>query len=152
MPNSPPHDYVTNVEFNRWFTEESQFRDRLESRMAETARVMGAGLVRIDMHMSLLDGSAQQNTLAIGDIDRRLTRIEENYEQLVGLVQSVKNNGCAKYAAHSQLLTDLSVAEWTPKKKAVVGGGIFAGGALIWPAVQEIARGVHALFEWMGSR
>ena len=66
------------------------------------------------------------------------------------MLQSVKSHGCAKYEAHSQVLSDLSVAAWSPKKKAAVGGGMIATGALIWPAVQEGLKAVHALIERFG--
>jgi len=150
MPTPP--DYVTGAEMGRYFAEESAFRERLELRMAETARVLGAGLAKIETHLAVLNGSTLINTSGIGALEKRLIRIEHEYDSLVEMVQSVKSHGCAKYEAHSQVLTDLSVAAWTPRKKVAVGGGMVATGALIWPAVQELAKGAHALIEWFGTR
>jgi len=148
MPTPP--DYVTGAEMSRYFIEESAFRERLELRMAETARALGVGLTKIETHLAVLNGSTMTNTSGIGAIEKRLIRIEREYEDLAEMLQSVKSHGCAKYEAHSQVLSDLSVAAWSPKKKAAVGGGMIATGALIWPVVQEGLKAVHALIERFG--
>ena len=150
MP-SPP-DYVTGAEFTRWMTEHAAFRDRLERRMAENARLINDGLTRIEDHLAKLNHQTSSNTSGLASIDHQLIQIEQESAETQKLAVSIKENGCHKYLAHSQILTDLSVAGWTPKKKVAIGAGIFASGSLLWPAVQEIAKGIHTVIEWIGPR
>ena len=150
MP-SPP-DYVTGAEFTRWMTEHAAFRDRLERRIAENARLINDGLTRIEDHLGRLNGQTSSNTSGLTSINAQLIQIERENRETLQLAVSIKENGCHKYLAHSQILTDLSVAGWTPKKKVAIGAGIFAGGSLLWPAVQEIAKGIHTVIEWIGPR
>ena len=150
MPDKP--DYVTGAEFERWMREEAEFRRTLETRMAETARILGAGLTKIDTHLSVLNGSTLVNTHGIAALEKRLIRIEQEYDEVRGFTADIEKNGCAQFTAHTRALEALSVTGWTPKKKALVGSGMVATGALIWPAVQEAATAIHALVEWISKR
>jgi len=148
MPTQP--DYVTGAEFARWMTEHAAFRDRLERRMADHATLINAGLTRIEDHLARLNGQTMSNASGLVSISTKLEAMEEENMQTLSLATLIKDNGCHKYRAHAQILTDLSVAGWTPKKKVAIGAGIFAGGSLLWPAIQEIAKGIHALIERFG--
>ena len=145
-------DFVTGQEFTRWTNEEAAFRLRLETRLAEQSRVIALGFERIDAHFMNLNGRTGSNTSGLTALETRLIRMEKEYSEVMGLVTHVKQDGCAKYAAHAEMLTQLSVSGWTPQKKALVGGGMVATGALVWPALQELFVGIHALIEWASKR
>ena len=144
----PETDHVTGAEFGRWVESEEAFRARLEARLAETARVLGSGLAAIGTHLAVLNGKTGTNTNGIASLEQRLIRIEREYEHVATAVDGIKTHGCTQYQAHRQVLNDLNVSTWSPKKKAAVGGGMIATGALMWPALHEIAKAMQALIGW----
>jgi len=141
-----PHDYVTGGEFARWMTEEAEFRARLERRMEVNALAVQTGLGEIKTHLAEINGRTRRNSEDIAVIQRELQAIESEDVAIEKTVAEIQAHGCGQLAAHETVLRNLG---WTPQKKAAVAGGLLGTGALMWPAIQEIAAALHvALEKW----
>lgn len=149
MPNRPESDYVTGAEFARWMREESEFRDRLERRMATNAVAVQAGLDKIEHHLAEINGRTRHNSEGLSALDVRIARIEREDEAIQQTVQSIHDEGCSQYSAHVATLERLGAApsDWSTRKKTVIGGALVGTGTLIWPAIQEIAKAIHAILD-----
>lgn len=142
MPTN--HDYVTGAEFARWMREESEFRDRLERRMATSAAAVQTGLDKIESHLAEINGRTRKNSEAIAVIEREVEAIKSEDAAIEEAVENIKVHGCGQLGNHETVLRTLG---WTTPKKAAVAGGLIGGGVLAWPAVQKIAEAVHAAIE-----
>ena len=146
-----PADYVTGAELNRWMQEQSDFRARLELRIATQHSEVVGTLRRIEDQVRETNGRVRDAETAITNNTDRLDRIETDDRKIETIVQTIRDDGCSQYAAHTQALSALAGTApntWTPQRKAAVTGGLVATGALIWPALQEIATAVHAIVGW----
>jgi len=146
MPTPP--DYVTGAEMSRWMTEESDFRARLERRMADNAQAVQVGLGRIETHLAEINGRTRKNSECIAVIERELDAIKSEDGSIERMVEQIRIHGCGKLKAHKDVLQTIG---WTPRKKAAVAGGLFGAGALVWPALQRIAEAVHAVVTWANT-
>jgi hypothetical protein len=129
--------------------EQADFRQRLESRIAGQHADVISALVRIEAQVLQTNGRTRDAEAAVLGINRRLDRVDEDDNEIANAVQAIREGGCSKYGAHVEILRQ-NVEGWSPRKKAAVGGGLIAGGAVAWPAIQELARAIHALVDWLG--
>lgn len=145
-------DYVTGSEFSRWMAEEQEFRARLERRMADNAQAVQTGLNKIEEHLADINGRTRKNSEAIAAATVRLDRIEHEDQTIEQVVQDIRDRGCSQLSHHADLVQRTEgMAEWSGKKKAGAAAGLVGLGALIWPAIQEIASAVHALVDWLAK-
>ena len=143
-----PSQYVSSDEMSRWMHEQSDFRQRLESRISgQHVEVIGV-LVRIEAQVRETNGRTRQAENAIAGISVRLDRVDEDDGRIDAALQSIRIHGCSQYAAHVEILRQ-HVEGWSMKKKAAVGSGLIAGGAVAWPAIQELAKAIHAVVNWL---
>lgn len=149
MPNRQGPDYVTGEEFARWMHEESEFRDRLERRMATNAASVQTGLDKIEAHLAEINGRTRKNSEGITSLDVRIARIEKEDETIEQTIRSIHDEGCAQYVAHTALIERDPGNGWSSRKKVVVAGGLVGTGALAWPALAEIAKALHHI--WSGQ-
>lgn len=145
----PTHnDYITQGEFSRWIgdwrLEEANFRSRLEARMGEQHAYVRTELNEIKGMVKEANGKTNRNGEAIAIIQRDLDAIKSEDNAIEQAVEDIRARGCAQLQTHQEVLTGLG---WGAKKKAAVAGGLLGTGALIWPAVQQIAEAVHAYLD-----
>jgi hypothetical protein len=151
MPNT-----ITSEEFSRWMTEQGNFRSRLEGRLADQQAAVMGSLGRIEAHLSELNGRTRKNSEAIAATNVRLDTIEKEADDIEKTARSIRDQGCSQYAAHVQILQEASQETsiphaWTARKRVAVGGGLVATGTLLWPALTEIAKLVHAYLDHMNG-
>ena len=144
-----PNQYVSSDEMSRWMHEQADFRQRLESRISGQHAEVIEALVRIETQVRETNGRTRKAESAIEAMNVRLDRVDADDNEIANTVQAIREGGCSKYGAHMDLLRQ-NVEGWSPRKKAAVGGGLIAGGAVAWPAIQELARAIHALVDWLG--
>lgn len=157
MPNDR---FLTTEAFGLYVAEESNFRARLEARLAEDHRVLRGELSEIKAYVRDTNGRVNTAEQVIAVIRNELRAIKDEDIAIDTAVQGIQRDGCGKYHAHVDILRyggDPAVAAingagfmgWSRPKKvgAAVGATLLA-----WPALQEIAKAVHALVEWLGSR
>lgn len=145
----PTHnDYVTAGEFTRWVTdwrtEESNFRARLESRLESQHNLIKGELGEIKGMVKEANGKTSRNAESIAVVQRELEAIKAEDALIDRAVTQIREHGCAQLERHEAVVTTLG---WSPKRKAAVAGGLLGTGALIWPALQQIAATVHDLVE-----
>jgi len=105
-------------------------------------------LGRIEDHLDKLNGKTATNTEHIAVMEREIEALESVDLSMAGKLDHLSNQGCAQYAAHTKLLEQLvGLPAWSRQKKAAVAGGLVTTGALIWPALSEIAKALHAVIE-----
>ena len=143
-----PNQYVSSDEMSRWMNEQSDFRQRLEGRIAGQHAEVIESLVRIETQVRETNGRTRHAEAAVEGINVRLDRIDEDDGRIDDAIQSIRAHGCSQYAAHVEILRQ-NVEGWSAKKKAAVGGALIGGGALVWPAIQEVAQAIHAAVEWL---
>jgi hypothetical protein len=142
-------DCITAAEFTRWMQQESEFRSRLEHRLEVNAAAVQTGLGVIQAHLAEINGRTRKNSEAIAVLERELQAMESEERHIEAVVDEIKAKGCAQLVAHREVVETLG---WPAKKKAVVAGTLLTGGALAWPALQEIAGAIHAGVEWFAKR
>lgn len=139
-------DFVSGREFSDWMREQSDFRTRLEQRInAQHGEVVDT-LHRIEDKVGETNGRVRNAEGEIQSIKSRLASIEADDEKIEQTVESIRDEGCSQYAAHVAILQN-NVESWSSKKKLAAAGGFISLGALIWPAVQELAAALHALLD-----
>ena len=129
--------------------EQADFRQGLELRIANQHMEVVAVLSRIEMQVRETNGRTRKAESSIEAMNVRLDRVDADDNEIANAVQAIREGGCSKYGAHVEILRQ-NVEGWSPRKKAAVGGGLIAGGAVAWPAIQELARAIHALVDWLG--
>jgi len=135
------NDYITSSEFTR-------FTDQLSRRLDDHHGAIQGSLNRIDSHLEGINGRTRLNSEAIKVLEREVEALESVDLSISEQVESLSKQGCAQYSAHTKLLEQLvGMPAWTAQKKAAVAGGLVGTGALIWPALQQIAAAAHALLE-----
>lgn len=103
-------------------------------------------LGRIEAHLERLNGKTASNTERIAVLERNVGAIVDEDREIDRKVDLLTRQGCAQYAAHTQMLQELAgVTAWTPQRKAAVAGTLVGTGALMWPALQRIAEAVNAV-------
>jgi hypothetical protein len=133
--------YVTGDEFTR-------FSDQLSRTLADHHGAIQGSLNRIDSHLEGINGRTRLNSEKISVLEREVEALESVDLSISEKVDDLSKQGCAQYATHTKLLEQLvGLPAWTPQKKAAVAGGLVGTGALIWPALQQIAAAAHALLE-----
>jgi len=143
---------ITSEEFTRWMNEQQNFRSRLELRMADHNKAVMAGIEDIKDHLAQLNGQTSRNSEHIAILERDFSAMKAEELHIEDIVQSIKNEGCSQYAAHAAILREVGPVEgWSRQKKMAVSGILVGGGALIWPALTEIAKLVHAIIERLGG-
>ena len=139
---------ATGEELTRWMNEQSNFRSRLEIRMAERDRAIMDGLGEIKDHLTQLNGRTAKNTENIAVLDREFDAIQSEARHIETVVESIKKEGCSQYQNHSQVLQEVSeITGWSRQKKMAVVGGLLGTGALIWPALTEVAKAIQAVLD-----
>ena len=144
-----PSQYVSSDEMSRWMHEQSDSRQRLEARIAGQHVEVVATLSRIETQVRETNGRTRKAESAIEAINVRLDRVDEDDNEIANVVQAIREGGCSKFGAHVEILRQ-NVEGWSERKKAGIAGGLVAGGALAWPAIQELARAIHAAVDWLG--
>ena len=133
-------DFITNAEFSRWMSEQSDFRARLESRIGAQHGETMTTLRRIEDQVLVTNGRTRANGEAIAGLTVRLDVIEAESEKVESIAQSIRDEGCSQLAAHQTLRQGGTPSDWSPRKKAAVVGGLLAGGSLVWPAAAELMK------------
>ena len=144
-------DFVTGREFSNWMQEQSDFRTRLEKRIADQHGELVVTLRRIEDQVLLTNGRTRANGEAISSITTRLDRIDEDDAKIGDVVNEIRESGCSRFAAH-QTMFQQAPETWSIKKKATIAGGLLLGGTLTWPGVVEIAKAAQALIGWVASK
>jgi hypothetical protein len=105
-------------------------------------------LGRIEAHLDKLNGRTATNTEHIAVMKREIQALESVDLSMEGKLDHLANQGCAQYAAHTKLLEQLvGLPAWSTQKKAAAVAGLVGTGALIWPALTEMAKALHAVME-----
>ena len=141
---TPPRDCVTNSEFNRYLAEESAYRGRVADQLKTQYEHISAELSEIKNLVRETNGRVGKGERSIAIIERELDAIKAEDKSIEAVVEDIKAHGCHRLADHSEVLETLG---WSGKKKAAAAGGLVGLGALIWPAIQQIAEAIHALIE-----
>lgn len=117
----------------------------------EFTREMGnvhASLSRIEDHLEKLNSKTATNTEDVRVLQRDVQALVSEDLAIDAKVTKLARDGCANYETHTRMLEQLGgITVWPTQKKAAVIGGLVGTGALIWPALQQIAAAVHALLE-----
>jgi hypothetical protein len=140
----PPHDYVSGAEFSRYVAEEVAYRARIAHQLEIQYQHISQELGEIKAVVRESNGRTSKNTEAIAVLQRELEAVESEDSHIEQLVDDIRTHGCAQFAAHEHAV---EVLGWSGKRKAAVAGGLLGGGALMWPALQEIAKAIHAVFD-----
>lgn len=156
----PTNHYVTSDEFSRYIQEENNFRSRLEGRLASDHRAVRDDLTEIKTLVRETNGRVVKAEQAIGILQRDFQAMQSEELDIEKTVHEIRDEGCNKYGEHKAVLEsggDLSGAVMRPqfrldhfsaKQKAVAGAGI---ALVMWPALQEIAKLLHDLIEWINA-
>jgi hypothetical protein len=139
-----PRDYVSNAEFGRYVADETAYRGRVAQQLEVQYGHITAELGDIKNMVREANGKTNANGMAIAVMQRDLEAIKSEDNAIERTVEDIRTKGCAQLESHQQVLTQLG---WSPQKKAAVAGGLVGTGAIIWPALQEIAKLVHAVIE-----
>jgi hypothetical protein len=143
---TPPRDCVTNSEFNRYLAEEAAYRGRVADQLKTQYEHISAELSEIKGLVRETNGRVGKSERSIAIIEREVEAIKSEDQAIEKMVEDIQAHGCHQLANHTQTL---EVPGWSPKKTAAAAGGLVGLGALIWPAVQQIAEAIHALLEWL---
>ena len=134
-------EFISSDEFTRWSVE-------LHRRLDDHHSAVQGSLRRIDGHLEGINGRTRTNSEKISVLENEVKALELVDHNVDRKIDSLSKEGCAHYLAHTKMLEQLGgVTVWPAKKKAAIAGGLVGTGALIWPAVQQIAAAAHALLE-----
>lgn len=142
-------DVVSGAEFGRFRNDFLAFQDRLQ-------RQIDTGFGGVHGRLDELNGRTRRNSEAIAVIDTRIGNLETEEGSVSAVVTNIRDHGCSQLENHTSVLQAANgggplAGYWTPKKKAAVGGGLLATGALIWPALEAIANAVHHALETLAT-
>jgi len=130
-------EFVSGAEFGRFRADFQAFQNRLEERLDH-------GFVGMNNRLDALNGRTRNSEQNIAVIERRLGAIEAEDSYIEKTVEDIKSHGCAQLEKHEAVVETLG---WSSRKKVAAAGGLVGLGALIWPALQQIAQAVHAVAE-----
>lgn len=101
-------------------------------------------LARIEDHLGKLNSKTATNTENIAVLQRDVAALIDEDLAIDKKVDTLSRDGCANYAAHTELLQQLAgVNAWTPQKKAAVAGTLVGTGVLAWPMLQAFLQALH---------
>jgi hypothetical protein len=133
------HQFVSSEEF-------AHFRDDIKEMRRALEKQIEVGFGGINARLDSLNGRTRSAEQTIAVVERRLQAIESDDRSIEAVVTDIKTHGCAQLETHETVLRELG---WSPRRKAVVAGGLMGAGAMFWPAIQKIAEAVHAFVERM---
>lgn len=137
----PERSYLTVGEFGRHMA-------ALQAQLKGNHDDVKEELREIKATVRATNGKTAENCSEIAMIKREVQALVATDLELAEKVESVEKTGCAQYAAHSSMLQEMAgIQLWSPKRKVAAAGGLLGAGALMWPALQEIAKLFHALLD-----
>jgi hypothetical protein len=138
-------EMITAGEFGRFREDLSSWQDRLVGQL-------GDGFKGVHDRLDELNGRTRKNSEGLAEVIVR----QEHFEPVVDRIQSIQEHGCAQIDAHRAMLATgdvvLGPPAWDSRKKAIVGGGLIAGGAALWPVLQGILGAAHQLLDHFAGK
>lgn len=149
------NEYITAGEFNRWRTEESEFRAGVKADLGQIISMVRAQ-----------NGRVASAEACIQVIRRDIEAIKSDDSAIQHAVESIKADGCHQFESHQAALeiiegagampssSELARARWprladlSGKEKAVASVGI---SALLIPALSDLLKLGVAVVGWMSS-
>jgi len=138
-------DYITRPEFQAWWKErreeEDNFRLRLETRLhgdhQETLRV----LERIETQTRETNGRLRDAEQVVAVLGRDVAALRDEDLEIERVVTKIDRDGCGKLHDHAAIIEDAAApAGMSRKRKALLAGGIAAGGAVGWTVLYELIK------------
>lgn len=155
-----PEETITGAEFGR-------FRADLSARLDRQDRAIDEGFRGVHRRQDEANGRTTKNAEKLIKVESHLDTIQaqvesinakaERVEPIAAEVSEIRKHGCAQLEHHAAAVAQINgggatdPAQWDRKKKAMVGGGLIAGGAALIPILQEIVRGVHDIAQHLGK-
>jgi len=152
---SNTHNWITSDEFSRYVTEEANFRSRLEHRLATDHDAVRKDLGEIKGLVRETNGRVGKAEVTISVLRRDFEAMKSEGMDIEKTVHEIRDEGCSRLSSHMAVLgnvdpTDTSrtinLSVLSRRQKIVAGSGL---AIVMWPALQEIARTLHAIVAWL---
>lgn len=144
-------EYITAAEFARWRTDFVAFRAELNAQLRD-------GFTGTHDRLDEINGRTRKNSEGIVELTTRLDRIDEDDGAIRQTVTAIQSQGCAQLKHHGAMIQTLQnggedvPTAWPRRKQVIVGGGLVAGGAALWPVLTQILNGIHTLLDHFAGR
>jgi hypothetical protein len=136
---------ISGAEFGR-------FRVDLSARLDRQDRAIDDGFEGVHKRQDDANGRTAKNSAAIIRVEEKIARLEPIEHHVL----AIQSHGCAVFEQHRAMMTPAEIIEedrpkWPRRRQVIAGGGLVAAGAVVWPAIREVAHLFGELLKQLGA-